>query len=891
MERDYIKIKELLTNPKYKHIQNKKSRDQLRSLVVKGLVKYKGRKIELNSLEAFIEEENDIIQNHYNLKEATQLLGIKSAKGDKIDAIFSNLGLPIKTINYTIASIRNHRRFIRKEILHQFLEHHKTRLELMKKFPKISTSALLYIEARCNITPIQINGRVFFYRNEDFNQIKEEIIRKQEEEKLSGSRVTLTKEKTLQLLNMTEPQFRRMLKEYRINSINPTNRAVFYLKKDVQYYVQKQEEFWNRHYTNAETLEILGSRSALESPCSLERHKIPRYARYKGLSTIEHAFLKQDVEKRREQRQVEQQLENTSLESHYENFKYRLKLLKISFGEQTKYTKEKWFTHVFEILHSSHAAEKTMNSKIKNFVKVTQLIIKLLKENEVTEIYALTSNDINLFMNHSMSDSTPRRAILCKFLEKVNYDVVEDGYAKKSFNINKINIPKQKKKDPLSEGEQEIYKYDIYKDLKEYVNEFDIHLEKSVRMLIEENDSTYASTWLYVIIHLNNAWRHGDVTSFKRIDLTNIYIPSVQDMINYRVDFQTARLIVNRVRQQELLISKTQVKGYFICSDDLAEAFATVVLLLESYYQQQGSNHPFLINFNTKYNMFTDRHHKVFFSNFNHKDNFSFSSRKMNETLMTIIYILLAQQEKGEKSATLVKLMRRHKDVETIKHYVHIPKEEFHFLTKQLFQRGEFGFIPDLFLEKVLGKSSNREKRTNEIIELTQKFGDIFKIESTAGFMNEFDEKQKSVVDYIRGKTLEEATRELHLLYTEQLPSRNENVHCLFGKSGCKNTHLENCFHCPYAIPTFYALSSLGESIVARIKDYVNETRTGMKLKKSNLIHLELKLLSEAIKEFGKEIVYDFIKPNAEEFRALVNQVPYPKEIDSRFMTLSSKRK
>ena len=91
MERDYIKIKELLTNPKYKHIQNKKSRDQLRSLVVKGLVKYKGRKIELNSLEAFIEEENDIIQNHYNLKEATQLLGIKSAKGDKIDAIFISI--------------------------------------------------------------------------------------------------------------------------------------------------------------------------------------------------------------------------------------------------------------------------------------------------------------------------------------------------------------------------------------------------------------------------------------------------------------------------------------------------------------------------------------------------------------------------------------------------------------------------------------------------------------------------------------------------------------------------------------------------------------------------------------------------------------------------------
>ncbi len=72
-----------------------------------------------------------------------------------------------------------------------------------------------------------------------------------------------------------------------------------------------------------------------------------------------------------------------------------------------------------------------MNRKIKNFVKVTQLIIKLLKENEVTEIYALTSNDINLFMNHSMSDSTPRRTILCKFLEKVSYDLGEMRIQKK----------------------------------------------------------------------------------------------------------------------------------------------------------------------------------------------------------------------------------------------------------------------------------------------------------------------------------------------------------------------------------------------------------------------------------------------------------------------------
>ncbi|HDR4699512.1 MULTISPECIES: hypothetical protein [Bacillus cereus group] len=891
MERGYIELKELLTNPKYKHIQSKKSRKQLQRLIIKDLVKHKDNKIELSSLEAFIEEEEDIIQNHYNLKEATKLLGVRSATGDKIDEIFSRLRLPMKIINYTIVSVMNHRKFIKKEVLDHFLKQHTARSRLIELFPNVTSSELIYIEKKYDIHPIKVNIKLFYYQNVDFNQIKEELIRKQKEKELSNSKDFITKKQALSLLNMTERQFRNMLLENPAHSVNPTSQGVSYPKEEIQQYVQKREEFWDNHYTYPEALDYLGSRNALDYPCSLERHKVPTYARYKELSTIEHAFLRKDIENRKKQRQLEQQVDNTWLESPFATFKYKLELLEVSFHKETTYTKETWLTHVSEILHTSHAAEYTMNRKIKEFVKVTQLIIELLNENEVKEIYALTSNDINLFMNRSMSDSTPRRTILCKFLEKVSYDLGRNENTKKVFNINKINIPKQKKKDPLSEGDQEIYKYKIYKELKKYVNKINLHVEESVRKLVEENDITYASTWLYVIIHLNNAWRHGDVTSFKRIDLTNVHIPSIQDMINYKIDFQTARLIVNRVRQQELLISKTQVKGYFICSDDLAEAFATVVLLLESYYQEQGSDYPFLINFNTKNNVFTDRHHKAFFSNFKYKANFSFSSRKMNETLMTIIYILLAQQERGEKSATLVKLMRRHKDIESIKHYVHIPKEEFHLLTKQLFQRGEFGFIPDLFLEKVLGKSSDREKRTNEIIELTQNFGDIFKLEATAGFMNKFDEKQRSVADYIRGKTLEEATRELHLLYTEQLPSRNENVHCLFGESGCKNTHLESCFHCPYAIPTFYALSSLGESIVARLKDYMNETKKGMKLKKSNLIHLELKILSQAIKEFGKEVVYDFIKSDAKEFRALVNQVPYPKEIDSRFIISSSERK
>ena len=132
----------------------------------------------MSSLEAFIEEEEDIIQNHYNLKEATKLLGVRSATGDKIDEIFSRLRLPMKIINYTIVSVMNHRKFIKKEVLDHFLKQHTARSRLIELFPNVTSSELIYIEKKYDIHPIKVNIKLFYYQNVDFNQIKEELITK-----------------------------------------------------------------------------------------------------------------------------------------------------------------------------------------------------------------------------------------------------------------------------------------------------------------------------------------------------------------------------------------------------------------------------------------------------------------------------------------------------------------------------------------------------------------------------------------------------------------------------------------------------------------------------------------------------------------------------------------
>src|SRR5699024_10331513 len=139
-------------------------------------------------------------------------------------------------------------------------------------------------------------------------------------------------------------------------------------------------------------------------------------------------------------------------------------------------------------------------------------------------------------------------------------------------------------------------------------------------------------------------------------------------------------------------------------------------------------------------------------------------------------------------------------------------EEELNNLTHQLFIREHFGYIPDLFAEALFGNNNDREQRTEEILAIKKIFGDIYNIESTAGFLNTVQAEKKKVSDMILSMGFEEATDHMFKLDAQLLPSKEDHVQCFIGIENC-NKHNIACRNCPMSVPNFYALSSLAESL------------------------------------------------------------------------------
>src|SRR5690606_24505826 len=118
------------------------------------------------------------------------------------------------------------------------------------------------------------------------------------------------------------------------------------------------------------------------------------------------------------------------------------------------------------------------------------------------------------------------------------------------------------------------------------------------------------------------------------------------------------------------------------------------------------------------------------------KKNFDFQNRAMNRTLLSLMAYIQSVSGNGHDSE-YIKILRSHVDFETTNIYINIPQERLDQIALQLFDRDMFGHIPDVLAELIFGKQTEEEKQTENIKIIKQKFGDIYKIEETANFLNE----------------------------------------------------------------------------------------------------------------------------------------------------------
>jgi hypothetical protein len=151
----------------------------------------------------------------------------------------------------------------------------------------------------------------------------------------------------------------------------------------------------------------------------------------------------------------------------------------------------------------------------------------------------LTANHINLALfNENIPFSYQK--IFYSFINVIYGKLIEKN-RKKLFKLERIINPHQKKIVPK---DKTIYNYEDYKSLFSFATNLHLHKRKAIedvkrqvnQKTITQNSSNkikrqsiynYDSSWLYVLIHLNNAWRHKDVIRFPKINLSELSIQNI----------------------------------------------------------------------------------------------------------------------------------------------------------------------------------------------------------------------------------------------------------------------------------------------------------------------------------------------------------------------------
>ena len=753
-------------------------------------------------------------------------------------------------------------------------------------------------------------------------QIESENKKKEENnKKLIESGKYVDSLEAIKILSFAPTNF-KLLKTLRdanyLSAVVLKGKYYYYSVEDMKNIIKMREKFFKEYvpigsYECNKYFEEYQTRFRAHS-YKLEKYDVPLYcygctekygASYSGMGALKIADVKECL-KKYEEREKSIIDKSISGETPFETFLIRLEGYAYweGFKEESPYTKSKFVEYVQKDL-SRKVSKKTIDGKIRRHINLGLAIKNMLDRYSTEEVYLLSDSQINLYLR--TLEFKTLKCDLYSFLSSVNVDLKKLGLVSKlNFKFNNIINPRKEDVETLENQEKDLYDFEVYANVFNFLSKVENHIPKILDELKSNGSVVYASVWLYLILHMNNAWRNGDCNRFPELvikDLIEEYgIDDIGWFENNNLTLAQSHGIIFRVRQWEMRMSKTQMNGVFFCSDELAPAFATAVIILHLYKYNystisQNIDSKLIMDFGNDDNDVSKSMINSFFKPANIKG-FKFASKKFNKSIMTYIYFI-ANLSGDSKALVYAKEMRRHLNIDSTTHYVDFDINKVEAMSRQLFERGEFGYIPALLAQKVLGgeEIGSFDEVTNRIQTINAVFNDVQNINNTTKFLNIIRSERQNVIDMISEKSFSECQEILTDMFARNLPSKyGGDIQCLFSKTGCKMPNLDDkdecsCFDCPYHIPSIYALSKLCNSLVNNYKEYLGLPKN-IKLKdfrsyllespdksstlnKKSKMQLGLKierrkvLLIEAIKKYGAEYVYRCLDIDRDEFKLL----------------------
>jgi len=847
---------------------------RIRNLIKRGIVQGEDENnlVDIGSLQNHYAFESNILENYIGILEFHELIGTsKDNTTVETKAILTDLKNEF-LFDYVETEYPIYQRtfFISKSSVERFFRDYILMDDVESVVSK-SNSGWQKTFKRLGIKPLKI-GLKRFIQKKEYEMILDEsaaIIDKSN---------YYTLEEFKQILSVKYNRDSSQIeKDYDLKPKKAYGYWKFYEKDIVSNLKLRQVELKKKYITFEVAKEIANAEGFPFHAGYIEAESVDSLLRpfYKGKKGI---YSKENFNTWLEVQRNNHALFSMSMGSDFDTFKYRLKIKGIDINGLGPFTSEIWLRFISSKLRSSKANPQTIDRYIHTYIYCTECLISIVSSTRKREIYSITSNVINTFFNE-----IPKRhsKVIYQYLRQVYNKLNAEGM--KAFDFNKVNDPSKFAK---KYHDKSIYEYEMYKKIYNYTKDISLHKEKAIKDTLKEisidgesrnvkyqkNVKYYASSWLYVLLHLNNAWRHSDVIKFPQVDLRGTQITDLDWLLENELSDKDVDFIINQVYRTEIIVSKTQVKNYFFCSDKLKKPLATAIAICQLRVNRHSPLRESIIDFGNKRQNFSDVRCKHFFELF-HDGDFRFSSRKMNRTLLSYIYVLLSKMRKGKAGLKTVQKMRGHLEKETTNVYIDIPEEELNFLTSQLFARGSFGFIYDTFLDVLQGVEIDRGKRTTDVQFLEKYFGGIHKIEEIAGFLNVIQSDRKAILERILSMGLDEALNFVHKIETNQLPSKQDNVQCMLAETGCvKKGQGISCFDCAYAIPNYYALSALGSSLQDRLNSYLDTQKSDLEMlyyeqrKRARLFYIQLDLFAQAIQRFGFD-AYEFIIDSRKDFK------------------------
>ncbi|WBF56019.1 hypothetical protein HXV90_09190 [Lysinibacillus sp. JK80] len=702
---------------------------------------------------------------------------------------------------------------------------------------------------------------------------------------------TYSKKQVMELLSInSENEFYKIIQHHPIPFIYYNGAYKFYIKAEVENLVAIQKQLLSDYVTVEQVQDMLsGTELNFRSQSmkdGIEETSPAIVALIRPIhKRVSKLYKKDDVLAWKNKQLLKISANTISLDNSYETFLYRLEIKEkmddtLYLNNFGPFTKESWLAYVRNKLKNSTANQETLNKMIGTFIHCTSELNEFLGSKKSHEIYSFNSNEINMLFNGI--GKTHAESI---YLYLKNISDKYEEVRKRAYKIDNITNPFEIP--PTKKHSKEIYDYKTFKDVMKFCNNISFQKERAISDIIEEINKKkkkykyYGSSWLYMLMHLNNAWRNSDVITFPRISLEGTSIVDLEWLKENDIPPTDADIIVNQIQRKDLTISKTQVKNHFFISDELKLAFATAAAICELRVQKLNPLRTNLIDFGTKTNVLTPSKSKNFLKELDNEE-FVFGSKKMNRTLMSYVYSILSKMKGSDYALKVVQNMRGHVDEETTLIYVDLTQEAVDDLTKQLFDRGAFGFIYDTFIDFINGVELNRHKRTLEIQSLKNNFGSLENVEHLSGFINSIQQERQAIMDTIYSLGLEEARLYVNKIHANVMLGKDKATQCLVYKSkGCLKPHLP-CLNCVYSIPNYYTLSVLADSLERRIEGYLimlssEEANYNEQRKYIRLLYTELESFFEAKGKFDEE-VYTFLSISKEDFIEKLTNLPANKE-------------